>query len=73
MAGPILLVLFATQIALALLSRAAPQVNVFLLGMPLQVFLTLSLVAIAVSVFPTFLTGVVQHALNDAGVLFKGR
>jgi flagellar biosynthetic protein FliR len=72
MAGPILLVLFATQIALALLSRAAPQVNVFLLGMPLQVFLTLSLVAVSVSVFPSFLTGVVQHALNDAGVLFKG-
>jgi len=70
MAGPVLLVLFTTQVALALLSRAAPQLNVWQLGMPLQIFLTLSLVAVAITVFPAYLTGAVSHAVNDVGALF---
>jgi flagellar biosynthesis protein FliR len=71
MAGPILLVLFAAQVCLAVLSRAAPQVNVWLLGMPLQVFLSLVLVAIGVAVFPSFLSAAVERSIQDAGVLFQ--
>ncbi len=35
-AAPVIVVLFCTQILLALLAKAAPQINVFVFGMPLQ-------------------------------------
>lgn len=70
MAGPVLLVLFATQVALALLARAAPQLNVWTLGMPLQIFLSLALTAIAISALPAYLTGAISHAVNDVNALF---
>jgi flagellar biosynthesis protein FliR len=72
MAGPVLIVLFSAQVTLALLSRAAPQVNVFLLGMPLQVFLSLTLTAVAISAIPAYLTGFVSHALNDVTYMMSG-
>jgi flagellar biosynthetic protein FliR len=36
-AAPVIVVLFCTQILLALLAKAAPQINVFVFGMPLQI------------------------------------
>jgi flagellar biosynthetic protein FliR len=71
-AAPILAVLFATQIVLALLTKAAPQVNVWLLGMPLQIFLSLLLVAIGIAAVPGSLSSLVTRAVNDAlGILSR--
>ena len=36
-AAPVIVVLFATQILLALLAKSAPQINVFVFGFPLQI------------------------------------
>ncbi len=36
-AAPVIVVLFCTQMLLALLAKAAPQINVFVFGMPLQI------------------------------------
>ena len=72
MAAPILVVLFATQIVLALVSRAAPQMNVWILGLPLQIFLALALVAVAISAVPTYLTRLVGRAVGDAAAMFGG-
>jgi flagellar biosynthesis protein FliR len=70
MAGPVLIALFAVQVALALLARAAPQVNVWMLGMPLQIFLSLALVAVAISTIPAYMTGALGHAVYDVRALF---
>ena len=72
-AAPLLAVLFATQIVLALLTKAAPQVNVWLLGMPLQVFLSMLLVAIGVAVVPGALSTVLTRAMHDAAGFLTGR
>ena len=71
-AAPLLAVLFATQIVLALLTKAAPQVNVWLLGMPLQIFLSLLLVAVGVAVVPGSLSSLVTRAVHDATGFLTG-
>ncbi len=69
-AAPVMVVLFAAQIVLALLSKAAPQVNVWILGFPLQVFLVLVLVAVAISAIPGFLTNILTRGLGDGARMF---
>lgn len=71
-AAPMLAVLFATQIMLAVLSKAAPQVNVWILGMPLQIFLAIVLVGIGITGVPAELTNLIARALGDTAHLFGG-
>jgi flagellar biosynthesis protein FliR len=63
-AGPIIAVLFCADVALGLLSRAAPALNAFSLGFPLKIMLTLSLAGTAVAVLPGVLDGVVDKAVR---------
>ena len=51
---PLALVLLLVELAVALISRAIPQVNVFFLGLPLKILVGIALVAIAL---PTILAG----------------
>ncbi len=71
-ACPILAVLFGAQIVLAMLAKAAPQVNVWILGFPLQVFLVLVLAAVGISVVPGFLGSLLTRALGDGARMFGG-
>lgn len=71
--APLLAVLFATQIVLAMLTKAAPQLNVWLLGMPLQIFLALILVGLGIAVVPGSLSSLVTRALHDATGFLSGR
>ncbi|HMD45941.1 MAG TPA: flagellar biosynthetic protein FliR [Acidimicrobiales bacterium] len=64
-AAPIMVVLFAAQVVLALLAKSAPQVNVWLLGFPLQIFLVLVLVAVGISVLPDYVTRLLTRAVAD--------
>lgn len=45
-AGPVAITLFLTNVALALMSRVAPQMNVFSVGLPLQMLVGLSMIII---------------------------
>ena len=54
-AMPLALVLLLAELAVALISRAIPQVNVFFLGLPLKIVLGIGLVAISL---PTLLDGI---------------
>ncbi len=72
-AGPIMVVLFAAQVVLALVSKAAPQANVWFLGFPLQVFLVLLLVAVTASAIPGDLTNLLTRGLGDASRMFGAR
>ena len=71
-AAPILVVLFASQVLLALLSKAAPQMNVWILGMPIQIFLAIALVALSISALPGYVSELVTRALGDTASLFGG-
>lgn len=70
-AAPLVAALFLTDVALGLLSRAAPEMNVFLLGLPLKIFITISLVSFAIPVLPGAVSDMtdtaVRHGLGLGG------
>ena len=71
-AAPIIVVLFVAQIGMAMLAKTAPQMNVWLLSFPLQMLLTLGLVAVALQTMPGFLNQLVQRVLQSTGALIGG-
>ena len=64
-AAPILAALFLTEAALGLLSRAAPQMNVLVLGMPIKILVTLSLAGLAVGVLPDAVSSIIRPIVRD--------
>ena len=63
-AGPLIAVLFLTDIGLGLLSRVAPALNAFALGFPVKIFITLSLAGTALVVLPGALDSLVDKAVR---------
>jgi len=71
-AAPIVVVLFAAQIGMAMLAKAAPQMNVWLLSFPLQVLLTLGLVALALQTMPGVIDQLDHRVLQSGGAIAGG-
>lgn len=63
-AGPLIAVLFLTDVAFGLLNRVAPALNAFSLGFPAKIFLTLSLAGTAILVLPRVVDGLVNKAVS---------
>ena len=63
-AAPLVAALFLTDVALGLLSRAAPEMNVFMLGLPIKVFVTISLVSLAIPILPNIVSDVTDTAVR---------
>jgi flagellar biosynthesis protein FliR len=61
-AGPLIAVLFCTDIGLGLLSRIAPALNAFSLGFPAKILLTLAGAGVALTLLP----GVVSNTVDQA-------
>ncbi|MCU4185014.1 flagellar biosynthetic protein FliR [Acidiferrimicrobium sp. IK] len=72
-AAPIIVVLYTAQIGLALVSRAAPQVNVWVLGMPVQALLSILFVAIGIKVIPGSVGRLLERAAEDMTQLISRR
>ncbi|WP_062305264.1 flagellar biosynthetic protein FliR [Demequina subtropica] len=66
-AGPLIAVLFLTDVGLGLLTRVAPALNAFALGFPLKILVTLSLGSIAFLALPSVISGLTDRATNLAG------
>lgn len=64
MAGPLIAVLFLTDVALGLLNRVAPAMHAFAVGFPAKIFLTLSLAGTAIAVLPYALDKLVDTAVR---------
>lgn len=62
-AGPMIAVLFLTDLALALLTKAAPALNIFAVGLPLKTFIVLGLLALTIPLLPAAV-----HSLVEDGV-----
>lgn len=58
-AGPLLAVLFMADVGLGLLTKAAPSLNVFSLGFPLKILITLSLIGVTFVALPEALGALV--------------
>ncbi|WP_457626374.1 flagellar biosynthetic protein FliR [Persephonella sp.] len=60
-AFPFVLILFMVNVALALINRLIPQINVFIVGLPLQIFVGLATLAIGASLVIYFSVSVMNH------------
>jgi flagellar biosynthetic protein FliR len=61
-AGPMVAVLMLADVALALLSRAAPALNIFAIGFPVKIMLTLTLLGLTFPLLPTALDALLEQA-----------
>ena len=61
LAFPFLLVLFITNVVLALINRLIPQIMVFIVGLPLQIFLGIASLAIGSAAIVYFAVSVVDQ------------
>jgi flagellar biosynthetic protein FliR len=64
-AGPLIAVLFLADVGLALMTRVAPSMNVFSLGFPLKMLITLSLVGLTFPQLGRVLSDLVTSATNS--------
>jgi flagellar biosynthetic protein FliR len=63
-AGPLIAVLFLTDVAFGLLNRVAPALNAFQLGFPAKILLVLMLSGTAIAVLPRALDSLVDKAVS---------
>ena len=63
-AGPLIAVLFLTDVAFGLLNRVAPALNAFALGFPAKILITLLLGGSAIAVLPDALEGLMERAVR---------
>ena len=70
-AGPLLAALFLAEVMLGLLSRAAPQMNVFSLGFPFKILLTLLLAGVTLPLLPQAVSSLLHDALRSTAALAR--
>jgi flagellar biosynthetic protein FliR len=70
-AAPVLAVMLVADVALGLLTRAAPALNAFSLGFPLKILLTLIVMGLLVARLPQLVTDVVGDAAQT-GIRLSG-
>jgi flagellar biosynthesis protein FliR len=68
-AGPLLAVLFMADMGLGLLTKAAPSLNVFSLGFPLKIFITLSLIGVTFVALPEALSSLLDKISHNTDVV----
>lgn len=63
-AGPLVAVLFLTDVAFGLLNRVAPALNAFQLGFPAKIFMVLLISGIAITALPGVVDSIVRRAVD---------
>jgi flagellar biosynthetic protein FliR len=71
-AAPLLAALFLAEAALGLLARAAPQMNIFQLGLPVKILVTLSLAGLALPLLPDAVSGMAGQVVRQSLGLIRG-
>jgi flagellar biosynthetic protein FliR len=71
-AGPMVAVLLLADVALALLSRAAPALNIFAIGFPVKIMLTLALLGLTFPLLPPALDALLEQATRAMVSLRSG-
>jgi flagellar biosynthetic protein FliR len=71
-AAPVMVVLFLADLALGLVSRAVPSLNVFVMSFPIKILLTLSLASVAMALLPGAVSSILDNILDSFGPATKG-
>ena len=69
---PIAAALLCVNISLGVLTHAAPQLNIFAVGLPISVLAAMAMLALAFPALVDLLTGVIGHSLDVAARLAGG-
>lgn len=72
LAMPVVSALFLTEVVLGIASRFAPQANVFLLGLPAKLLIALSMVTVAVLLFPEAMDGLLRTTADTFTAGLRG-
>lgn len=70
-AAPVLAALFLADVALGLLTRAAPQLNAIMLAFPLKILLTLVLLGFALPLLPGSVHGLLDRVNDSTGAVLR--
>jgi flagellar biosynthesis protein FliR len=70
-AAPVVVVLFLAELALGLISRAVPSLNVFAMSFPLKILLTLSIAGVAFALLPGALSALVDQISTDVAAALR--
>ena len=69
---PVLAVLMVTELVFGLAARFAPTANVFLLGLPVKIFLAITTAGMSVALFPEAIDGLLQFSRQTAIEVLNG-
>jgi flagellar biosynthetic protein FliR len=64
-AAPVLAVLFLAELALGLIGRAVPSLNVFAMSFPIKILLTLAVAGLALSLLPGAVTKLLGRTMTE--------
>ncbi|WHH58950.1 flagellar biosynthetic protein FliR [Petroclostridium sp. X23] len=70
-ASPIIAAVFITDVALGILARTVPQMNVFVVGMPLKIVIGIGVLIITVAVFPIIMEVILNGMYKDLEAVLK--
>jgi flagellar biosynthetic protein FliR len=70
-AAPIVVTMLLIDILLGVLSRTIPQMNVFVVGMPLKIVVGLLIIAVSLPIFNKFTGNVFDKMIKEIYVFFK--
>ena len=71
-AAPVVVALFLTNIVLAFMARVAPQMNVFVVGLPIQVGVGLIMMAISIPLMATIGPDLFQSVAREMDTVMRG-
>lgn len=71
-AGPLMAILFLSDVGLGLVTRAAPALNAFVLGFPLKIFITLTYASVVFGLIPYAMNSLVDQAVQLMGEVTHG-
>ena len=71
-AGPLVVVLFLVDIGLGLLTKVAPALNAFMMGFPLKILITLTMVGFALLAMDSVVRGLARDSLDLVGRVVGG-
>ncbi len=70
-AAPVIAVLFLTNVLLGILAKTVPQMNVFVVGMPLKIAIGLLMLAVLLPMFPIIMDSIVNGMMNNLSTILK--
>lgn len=71
LSAPIVATIFLTDLLLGILARTIPQMNVFVVGLPLKIIIGLIILSISIPTFYAMATGVFDSTMDEIYIFLK--